>query len=190
MTRRFRFADAFWFRVPLKTVVVGLCVFSILTLWPAVLHGSADDQGRALFGFAVLGGFVVLASVFTVAVNDSYVEIDGETLRIRFEAFFNVNVPVRDIVGVTEINPQPRWRYRFGLSTNFEDRISCSHGGRLVQIELARPCNTRLWPRRIPVRRFWFAVREHEHDEFVAALRSTARPPAEVTPVQETARAA
>lgn len=173
MTRRFHFADAFWFRVPLKAVVVGLCVFAILTLWPALGHGTPDDQRRAVFGFVVLGAFVVMASLFTVAINDSHIDIDGETLRIRFEAFFNVKVPLRDIVRVTEIDPRPRWRYRFGLSTNFEDRISCSHGGRLVEIELAEPCSAKLWPRRIPVRRFWLAVREH--DELVAVLGSIAR---------------
>lgn len=170
MTQRFHFADAFWFRVPLKTVVVALCVFGILTLWPALWRSETHDQLRAIFGFAVLGSFASIASIFTVAVNDCWVDIDDIDVRIRFEAFFNVSVPLADIVSVRAIDPPRRWRYRFGLSTNFEDRISCSHGGRLVEIELARPCATKLWPRRIPVRRFWLGV--HQPDAFVAAVRA------------------
>jgi hypothetical protein len=172
MTRRFHFADAFWFRVPLKTVVVALCVFGILTLWPALWRGEAHDQARAIFGFAVLGSFAAMASMFTVAVNDCWADIEDVALRIRFEAFFNVSVPLADIVSVRAIDPPRQWRYRFGLSTNFEDRISCSHGGPLVEIELARPCATKLLPRRIPVRRFWLGVRER--DAFVLALRAAA----------------
>ena len=42
-------------------------------------------------------------------------------------------------VAIAPIDPRPHWRYRFGLSTNFVDRIACSHGGRLVEITLARP---------------------------------------------------
>lgn len=172
MTKRFQFHDAFWFRVPLKTVVVGLCVFGILTLWPALWRNDAHDQARAAFGFVVLGSFAMLASIFTVAVNDGQAEIDGDELVIRFEAFFNARVPLTDIVGVRPVNPRPHWRYRFGLSTNFEDRISCSHGGSLVEVELARPCVTKLWPRHIAVRRFWLGVREPE--TFVANLRGAA----------------
>ena len=169
MATRFHFADAFWFRLPLKTIVVGLSVFAILTLYPALGNGTTDDQQRAVFGFTVLMAFVVMASIFAVAINDSHVLIEDTTLHVRFEAFFNTRFPLADIVRVTEIDPRPRWRYRFGLSTDFEERISCSHGGPLVEIELAQPCSTRLWPRRIPVRRFWLAV--IEHDEFLAALR-------------------
>ncbi|HYM15545.1 MAG TPA: hypothetical protein VEZ14_08290 [Dehalococcoidia bacterium] len=160
MNQRFAFADAFWFRVPLKAVVVGLCVFGTLTLWPALTSGSVHDEVRAAFGFGVLGWFALLASVFTVAMNDCRAEIDGRDLLIRFEAFFNVRVPLADIAGVRAIDPRPRWRYRFGLSTNFTDRISCSHGGPMVEIELARACRAKLWPRRIDVMRFWLGVPE------------------------------
>ena len=80
-------------------------------------------------------------------------------------------------VAVRYVDPRPAWRYRFGLSTNFEDRIACSHGGRLVEVELARAWRTRLWPRDIGVRRFWLGVREHE--EFVAALERSAGSPHE-----------
>jgi hypothetical protein len=172
MAKRFQFHDAFWFRVPLKTVVVGLCVFGILTLWPALWRNDAHDQARAAFGLVVVGSFALIASIFTVAVNDGYADIDGDELVIRFEAFFNARVPLTDIVDVRTVDPRPRWRYRFGLSTNFEDRISCSHGGSLVEVELAQPCVTKLWPRRIAVRRFWLGVREPE--AFIANLQSAA----------------
>lgn len=169
MNQRFHFADAFWFRVPLKTVVVGLTVFAILSLYPALLHGTMEDRQRAIFGLMVVGAFVVMASVFTVAINDGHVTLDEDELHIRFEAFFNARVPLADVAAVREIDPRPRWRYRFGLSTDFGDRIGCSHGGKFVEIELSRPCATYLWPRRVAVRRFWIAVREHE--TLLATLR-------------------
>ena len=169
VTHRFYFADAFWFRLALRTIVVSLTVFAILTLYPAVGHGTTQDQQRAIFGFVVLAAFIVTASVFMVAVNDGHVTIEDGEMRIHFEAFFNARFPLDDISAVREIDPRPRWRYRFGLSTNFTDRIGCSHGGTLVEIELVRPCATRLWPRTIAVRRFWLAVREH--DELIEALR-------------------
>ncbi len=180
MTKRFLFHDAFWFRVPLKTVVVGLCVFGILTLWPAFWRNDAHDQARAAFGLVIMVAFALLASIFTVAVNDGYVEIDDDELVIRFEAFFNARVALTDIVTVGRVDPRPQWRYRFGLSTNFVDRISCSHGGALVEIELAQACVTKLWPRHIPVRRFWLGLREPE--TFIANLREA------VGQAQETAR--
>ncbi len=169
MATRFHFADAYWFRVPLKTVVIALSVFAILSLYPALGNGSSQDQQRAIFGFTVLAAFIVMASIFAVAINDSHVAIEGADMHIHFEAFFNTRFPLSDIVRVAEIDARPRWRYRFGLSTNFEDRVACSHGGRLIEIELARPCVTRLWPRRIAVRQYWLAV--VEHDEFLATLR-------------------
>ena len=172
METRFHFADAFWFRVPLKALVLGVAVFAFLSLYPALTGGSAQDHERALFGLTVLAGFMVSATVFTVAINDSHVEFDDEFLHVRFEAFFSATIPLADIVGVRVIDPRPRWRYRFGLATNFEDRISCSHGGTLVEIELSRPQMTRLWPRTLPVTRFWIAVREHE--AFAAEMRLVA----------------
>jgi hypothetical protein len=81
-------------------------------------------------------------------------------------------VPVDDIIAVRAIDPRPHWRYRFGLSTNFLDRIACSHGGPLIEIELAHAWRTRLWPRHIEVRRFWLATRDH--DRFVLALQRVA----------------
>ncbi len=184
MRTRFHFADAFWFRLPLKTLVVTLAVFAILSLYPAVGHGTSQDQQRAIFGFTVLCAFIVMASIFTVAINDGRISIEDGEVHVHFEAFFNARFPIADIGAVREIDPRPRWRYRFGLSTNFEDRISCSHGGRLVEIELMRPCVTRLWPRTIAVRRFWVAVREH--DELLATLAGLA-PPAESMPSIEAA---
>ena len=37
MERRFYFADAFWFRVPLKVLVLGVAVFAFLSLY----HGGS-----------------------------------------------------------------------------------------------------------------------------------------------------
>ena len=169
MEKRFYFADAFWFHVPLKLLVLGVAVFAFLSLYPALTSGSGRDHERALFGLTVLAGFMVSATVFTVAIDDSYVAIDAEHVDVRFEAFFGARIPLADIVCVRVVDPRPRWRYRFGLATNFLDRISCSHGGSFVEIELARPQMTRLWPRVLPVTRFWIAVREH--DELLAVLR-------------------
>ncbi len=162
MSRRFQFADAFWFRVPLKALVLTVAVFAFVSLYPALADGSANDQQRALFGLAVVLFFIGMAAVFVVAINDSFIELNTDALYIRFESFFQAEVPTADIVRVSYVDPQPRWRYRFGLSTNFDDRIACSHGGQFVQIELARPWLTRLWPREIGVTTFWLAVREHE----------------------------
>ena len=167
--RRFHFADAFWFHVPLKTLVVGLTAFALLWLYPAIGHGTADDHRRVAFAFGVLGCFILLASVFSVAINDSYLDLTGDALDLQFEAFFRTRIALSNIVRVSDIDPRPRWRYRFGLSTNFRDRVACSHGGRLIEIELAAAQPTQLWPRRLEVRRFWLAVREHE--AFVTELR-------------------
>jgi hypothetical protein len=172
MQRRFRFADAFWFRVPLKALVLCVAVFAFLSLYPALTGGTRQEHERALFGLTVLGGFMIAAAAFTVAINDSHVEIDDDFLYVRFEAFFSATIPIADIVAVRAIDPRPRWRYRFGLSTNVTDRVACSHGGPMVEIELARPQMTRLWPRVLRVSRFWLAVREH--DAFAAELRRLA----------------
>jgi len=166
---RFEFADAFWFRFVLRAIVISLTVFAILSLYPAVVHGTSQDQQRAIFGLTVLAAFIVTASVFAVAVNDGHVTIVAGEVQIRFEAFFTARFPLADVTAVRQIDPRPRWRYRFGLSTNLDDRLGCSHGGRFVEIELARPCVVRVWPRTIMVRRYWLAVREH--DELLAALR-------------------
>jgi hypothetical protein len=168
MKTRFEFADAFWFRLPLKALVLGVAVFAFLSLYPALTSGSTRDHERALFGLTVLAAFMVVGTVFTVAIDDSYVEIEDEFIQIRFEAFFSARIPLADIVGARTLDPRPRWRYRFGLATNFVDRISCSHGGTLVEVQLARPVMTRLWPRVLPVTRFWIGVRDHA--ALVAAL--------------------
>ena len=169
MPKQFRFADAMWFRLPLKVLVISISVFGLVSLYPALVNGASADHDRALLGLTVLSAFVVTATVFTVAINDSYVEIDREAVSVRFESFFSAQLPIRDIVRVTLIDPRPRVRYRLGLTTNSRDRISCSHGGALIEIELRRARPMQLWPRQILVTRFWLAVREH--DAFIAALR-------------------
>lgn len=153
----------------MKAVVLVVAVFTILSLYPGLSNGTESDHGRAIFGLTVLVCFAASAAALWVAVDDSYVELDGNDIYIRFEGFFHAEFPVADIVRVAPVDPRPRWRYRFGLSTNFVDRIGCSHGGSLIEIELAHPWRTRLWPRHIPVRRFWIALREQ--DAFVAELR-------------------
>lgn len=149
-----------------------VAVFALVSLYPALAGGTRDEHERALFGLTVLGGFMIAAAVFAVAINDSHVEIDDEYLHVRFEAFFSASIRLADVVSVREVDPRPRWRYRFGLSTNFEDRIACSHGGQFVEIELAEPKLIRLWPRSIPITRLWLAVREH--DAFLEELRRVA----------------
>jgi hypothetical protein len=88
MPRRFHFADAFWFRVPLRILVLVVAVFALVSLYPALAGGTRDEHERALFGLTVLGGFMIAAAVFAVAINDSHVEIDEEYMHVRFEAFF------------------------------------------------------------------------------------------------------
>lgn len=173
--RRFDFATAFWFRVPLKVLVLSVMVFAFLSLVPAVVDGSPDDARRAIFGFTVVAMFAAVASTFAVAINDSFVEVDAHSVYVRFEAFFTMEFPIRDIERVAFIEPHPRWRYRFGLSTNMTDRISCSHGGRFIEITLARPWRTRLWPRDINVRRVWLAVPDAD-GLFDALTRAASRP--------------
>ena len=184
--RRFHFANAFWFRVPVKVLVLTVSVFGLLTLWPALSAGTEDEYQRAIFGLMVVIMFVTIASTFAVAINDSIVEVDDRTLYVRFEAFFEMEVPLADVVAARIIDPHPRWRYRFGLSTNFRDRIACSHGGRLVEVRLRKAWTTRLWPRRIEVSRLWLAVTEP--DMLIAAL--TAATEAAAQPVADTRKAA
>jgi hypothetical protein len=183
--RRFDFATAFWFRVPLKVLVLCVTVFAFLSLVPALMDGDPDDVKRAIFGFTIVAMFAAIASTFAVAINDSFVEVDEQSVYVRFEAFFNMEFPLRDVVSAELIDPRPRWRYRFGLSTNFTDRISCSHGGRFIEITLARPWRTRLWPRYINVTRVWLAVRDA--DALLATLRAGTAPAEDVAPLEKAA---
>lgn len=166
MVRRFYFAKAFWFRWPLRALVVAVTVFALLSLYPARLNGTANDHERAAFGFAVLGAFVVLATLVSVAIDESYV--DDTAVTVRFEAFFGMHIPLTDMAAVRRIDPRPRWRYRWGLSTDWDRRIACSHGGAIVEIEVLRPLEVQLWPRRVAVTRLWLAVAEP--DAFIAML--------------------
>jgi hypothetical protein len=166
---RFSFADAYWFRVPLKVLVLTVTVFGLVSIWPA-LSGAPD--ANSIFALLIVLLFMGAGVTVAVAISDSYIELDAESLFIRFEAFFSAEFAVADIVAVRPIDPRPSWRYRFGLSTNFVDRISCSHGGPLVEIELARAWQTRVWPRNLHVRRFWLAPREY--DRFILALHELA----------------
>jgi hypothetical protein len=170
MSQYFEFADAWWFRGPLRLVTLAVAVFGLLSLYPALVDSSNPDHLRAIWGFAVLGVFVFGAVMFMVSISDCYVELDDAHVSIRFESFFNARFPIDDIDAVRAIEPRPGWRYRWGLSTNWRDRISCSHGGQLVEIELSSPQEIKLWPRTLQITRFWVAVRGHEG--FVLALEA------------------
>ena len=166
--RRFDFADAWWFRIPLRVVVVSVFVFTLMSMEPALTDRSSPDHVRALVGITVLAVFVVLAVAYMVSLSDSYVEIDRGLVFVRFESFLHFAFRLEDIESVEVINPRPAWRYRWGLATNFRDRISCSHGGQLIEIRLRNPCRIRLWPRTLLVRRIWLAPRRWQ--ELIAAM--------------------
>lgn len=170
--RRFHFADALWFRIPLKLLVIGLTVFALFCLYPALGDQSVVNHARLAFAFATMACFIAMASIFMVAINESHVDLSGHCIDVTFESFFHARIPLADIVSVEMIDPRPRWRYRFGLSTNFRDRVTCSHGGKLIEIVLSEPQETHLWPRQLAVSRFWLAV--CEPDEFIDALRIAA----------------
>jgi hypothetical protein len=154
-------------------VVLGVTVFTLISLEPALVDRGSPDHLRALFGIAVLGFFMLGTVVYMVSLGDSYVEINGGTVTVRFEAFFHVEFPIMDVVHVTTIDPKPHWRYRWGLATNFHNRVSCSHGGQLVELELARPCVVKLWPRTLQVTHFWLATKDYRR--LIAALESSRR---------------
>lgn len=173
MPARFDFAGAHWFRVPLKVLVVAVTVFGLLSIWPALSDGNPVDDARAIFALCAITFFIGASITVAVALGESYVDLDGETIFIRFESFFSAEIALADVVAVRAIDPRPRWRYRLGLSTDYAERICCSHGGPLIEIELVHARPTRLWPRRIiDVRRFWLAVREY--DRFALALQLVA----------------
>jgi hypothetical protein len=161
MTQRFDFADAWWFRIPLRITVLVVTVFTLLSLEPALVDEASPDRWRALAGVGVLAIFLVGTAVFIAALGDSYIEVEERVVRVRFESFFGADFPLDDVARVAAIDPTPRWRYRWGLSTNFRDRVACSHGGQLVEIELERPCIVKLWPRSVPVTKFWLATTDH-----------------------------
>lgn len=158
---RFGFADAWWFSGPLRALTIVVIVFTLLSLTPALTDGTNPDHVRAIVGIGVLALFVLGAAIFVVSVADSYVEVDDDAISVRFESFFRVRIPLADVGAVRVMEAHPRWRFRWGLATNFRDRISCSHGGRLVEIEMATPLAVRLWPRTLMVERFWLGVPEH-----------------------------
>lgn len=165
---RFEFSDAVWFRAPLRAVMLAVSVFALLSLSPALADTQSPDHLRALGGMVVLGAFLLGGVIFTVSISDGGVDVTDKRVTVRFESFFRAAIPLEDIVGVREISPRPSWRYRWGLSTNWHDRISCSHGGQIVEIVLARPHVVRLWPRTVEVTKVWLAVRDHQ--SFIAEV--------------------
>jgi hypothetical protein len=166
MPARFEFADPVWFRVPLKALVLAVTVFGFVSLYPAF---GAGEWERAAFGLAVVLAFAAVAAVFAVAIADSYVVADDHALEVRFEALFHLTVAVANVATVRYVERQPRWRYRWGLSTNMRDRIVCSHGGPLVEIEFEAPVAVRVGPRTLRVTRLWLGVLEG--DAFIARMR-------------------
>lgn len=169
MPRRFECTAALWFRVPLRALTLVVAALGLFVVAPSLAH----DGERALAGLAVVAMFVVASSVATAAVADSYAEVDGTTLFVRFESMFTASYPLCDVAAVRRINPPRRWRHSLGLSTDWHERIVLSHGGPLVEIEFALPQCTRLVRRTVPVRRIWIAVRES--DAFIEAVAGGAR---------------
>jgi hypothetical protein len=168
LMRRFHFASARWFRLPMKAVVIAVAVFALLSVYPSLTGDVPAEQRRALAGLLVLFGFVALGVTFSALIDDGAIELAADVLHVRFESFVRIDVPLASIVAVRAIDPQPRWRYRFGLATDWEARLSCSHGGQLVELELAEPLRIRLWPRAVEVSKLWLGVREH--GDFIAAI--------------------
>lgn len=164
----FEFHNAWWFRRPLRIVTVLVSAFALVALHRALLDASDPDHNRAFAGLAVIVAFLLLSVWFSASINDGLVEIADGRLHVRFESYFNANFPLGDIAAVRRIDPQPKWRYSMGLSTDWKERISCSHGGDMVEIEFAHPHELRIWPRTIWVRRLWLAVTDA--DAFIAAL--------------------
>lgn len=149
-----------------------VAVFGLVSLYPSLTEGSSAEYRRAIAGIGVTVVFIALATLVTSAINDGFMEIDASTLYVRFEGFFQAEVPLSAILRVTPIDPRPRWRYRLGLSSDRRGRICCSHGGNLIEIQLAPPQTMRIWPRQMRVSRLWLAVRQS--DELLAELRRVA----------------
>jgi hypothetical protein len=158
----------------MRALVVAVTVFALVSLYPALSDPASADHGRAIFGIGVVGAFVLGGVLFAAAIEDGFVEVTDTAVSVRFEGFFHMHIPLADIASVSPVEPRPRCRYRFGLSTDFRERISCSHGGAFVEVRLARPQTVRLWPRRIAVTRVWLAVREHEAFAAMVAARAGA----------------
>lgn len=176
----FEFHNAWWFRRPLRIVTVLVSAFALVALHRALLDAGDPDHNRAFAGLAVIVAFLLLSVWFSASINDGLVEIADGRLHVRFESYFNANFPVGDIAAVRRIDPKPKWRYSMGLSTDWTERISCSHGGDMVEIEFAHPHELRIWPRTIWVRRLWLAVMDA--DAFIAALSRSAQAPAAEAP--------
>ncbi len=171
MPHRFECSPALWFRVPLRAVTLVVVALGLYVIAPAL--GEAATRDRAIAGLAVVVLFAAASSVVTAAVADSYAEIEGDTLLVRFEGMFFAAYPLRDITMVQRIDPRRRWRHSLGLSTDWHERLVLSHGGELVEIQFRRPQPARLLRRTVPVRRLWIAV--SEPDAFIEALNRAAR---------------
>lgn len=171
MPLRFECTPALWFRVPLRALTLAVAALGLFAIAPSLADAAARD--RAIAGLAVVALFVVASCIVTAAVADSYAEVDGDTLVVRFESVFNAAYPLADIAAVRRIDSPPGWRHALGLSTDWRERIILSHGGPLVEIEFGRPQPTRLLRRRVELRRIWLAVRDP--DAFVEAVTRAAR---------------
>jgi hypothetical protein len=146
----------------MKALLLVVAVFGLLACEPALSSGFAQDRERAIFSLAFMLLFVAAGVTFSVAINDSYVELLDDRLQVRFEAFFHLEIPLEDIVSVQRIDPASAWRFRFGLSTDWAGRVCCSHGGPLLELQLHRAAKVRLWPRTVRIERLWLGVQEQE----------------------------
>jgi hypothetical protein len=167
MIEMFEFRDAWWFRGPVRLVTMAVIVAALLSLHPALLDAEHPDHVRSLGGLVVLCVFVLASAFLLAGVNDSVVEVGPDHLEVRFESFFKLRLPLTSVQSARMVD-LPRWRYRWGLATNFRDRISCSHGGPMIEIELRTPRPLRIWPRTVQLTRLWLAVRDP--DRFLAVL--------------------
>lgn len=167
----FEFHDAWWFRRPLRVVTVLVTAFALVALHRALLDAGDPDHYRAFSGLGVIGAFVLMSVWFSASINDGFVEIADGRLHVQFESYFNTNFPLGDIIAVRPVWPEPRWRYSMGLSTDWRERISCSHGGEMIEIEFGHSHELRIWPRTIHVRRLWLAVTDAHG--LVSALSQT-----------------
>jgi hypothetical protein len=152
----------------MRVLVVAVAAFALVSVYPTLIGDVPGHRLNALFGMAFVLCFVVLGTVFAALIDESAVDLDDEALSIQFESFFHLVVPLNDIAAIRAIDPQPRWRYRLGLSTDWQERISCSHGGHFVEIELNARVSVRLWPRAVRVKRLWLGL--VERDAFITDI--------------------
>jgi hypothetical protein len=164
----FAFRDPWWFRRPLRLLTVTIAALSLAAIHPPPTDGASPDHLRTLVGLGLIIGFLVMSAWFSVSVGEGRIEVADGQVFVDFESYFHLAFPVAGVAGARRIEPRPKWRYSMGLSTDWRDRICCSHGGQLVEIEFAEARELQIWPRRIALRRLWVGVTDP--DALIAVL--------------------